>query len=193
MAISTQPSTSFAHAEESASNSSDATPSFVDAREDAVVVSASTVREVQQQEIPDYPIETPQRGWQINAESYHKKVAQLVKHSFYKELSKAQVYSYRERLRKVRLHRTLSEKKFWHDADPEIDAFLLMLGQSRDVFNMVEFAASYPQYSGHLDALRRKANVRVMSDRCPFANAFVALEQKAGEVQQPIEEEEELR
>lgn len=117
----------------------------------------------------------------------------MVKHSFYKELRKAQVYSYRERLRKARLRRTLSENKFWHDADPEIDAFLLILGQSRDVFNMVEFAASYPQCSGHLDALRRKANVRVMSDRCPFANAFVALEQKAGEVQQPIEEEEELR
>ena len=84
LAISSQPSTSFAHAEESASNSSDTTPSFVDAHEDVVVVSATTVREVQQQEIPDYLIETPQRGWQINRERYHKKVAQLVKHSFYK-------------------------------------------------------------------------------------------------------------
>ena len=185
LAISSRPSTSFAHAEESASNSSDATPSFVDAREDAVVV-------VQQQEIPDDPIETPQRGWQINTERYHKKVAQLVKHSFYKELSKAQVYSYQERLRKARLRRTLSEKKFWQDADPEIDAFLLMLGQTRDVFNMVEFADSYPQCRAHLDALRRKANVRVMSDRCPFAKAVAASEQKAGEVQQPVEEEEEL-
>ena len=192
LAISSQPSTSFAHAEESASSSSDATPSFVDAREDAVVVSATTVRKVQQHEIPDYPIETPQRGWAINTERYHKKVAQLVKHSFYKELSKAQVYSYQERLRKARLRRTLSETKFWQDADPEIDAFLLMLGQSRDVFNMVEFAHSYPQCSAHLDALRRKANVRVMSDRCPFAKAVAAFEQKAGEVQQPVEEEEEL-
>ena len=48
LAISSQPSTSFAHTEESASNSSNAIPSFVDAREDAVVVSATTVREVQQ-------------------------------------------------------------------------------------------------------------------------------------------------
>ena len=192
LAISSQPSTSFAHAEESTSNSSDATPSFVDACEDAVVVSATTVREVQQHEIPDYPIETPQRGWAINTERYHKKVAQLVKHLFYKELSKVQVYSYHERLRKARLRRTLSEKKFWQDADPEIDAFLLMLGQSRDVFNMVEFAHSYPQCSAHLDALRRKANVRVMSDRCPFAKAVAAFKQKAGEVQQPVEEEEEL-
>ena len=125
-------------------------------------------------------------------ERYHKKVAQLVKHSFYKELSKGLVYSYQERLRKARLRRTLSEKKLWQDADPEIDAFLLMLGQCRDVFNIVEFAASYPQCRGHLDALRRKANVRVMFDRCPFANAVAASEQKAGEVQQPVEEEEEL-
>ena len=116
LAISSQPSTSFAHAEESASSSSDATPSFVDAREDAVVVSATTVRKVQQHEIPEYPIETPQRGWAINTERYHKKVAQLVKHSFYKELSKAQVYSYQERLRKARLRRTLSETKFWQDS-----------------------------------------------------------------------------
>ena len=47
LAMSSQPSTSFAHVNESASNSSDATPSFVDAREDPVVVSATTVREVQ--------------------------------------------------------------------------------------------------------------------------------------------------
>ena len=106
-------------------------------------------------------------------------------------MSKAQVY-YQERLRKARLRRTLSEKKFCQDADPEIDAFLLMLGQSRDAFNMVEFADSYPQCSVHLDALRRKANVRVMSDRCPFAKAVAALEQKAGEIQQPVEKEKEL-
>ena len=130
--------------------------------------------------------------WQIDTERYHKKVAQLVKHSSYKGLSKAQVYSYQERLRKARLRRTFSEKKFWQDADPEIDAFLLMLGQSRDVFNMKEFADSYPQCSAHLDALRKKANVHVMSDRCPFAKAVVALGQKAGEGQQPVEEEEEL-
>ena len=192
VATPSQPSTSFAYAIEGASHSNEATASFVHAREDAFVASGTTVREIQQEEIPEYPLETPPRGWQINSKSYHKKVAQLIKYSFYKELSKAQVYSYQERLRKAQLRRTFSEKKFWQDADPEIDAFLLMLGQSRDAFNMEEFADAYPQCCSHLAPLRKKANVRVMSDRCPFAKAVATLKQKRGKVPQPVQEEEEF-
>ena len=57
---------------------------------------------------------------------------------------------------------------------------------------MQQFADAYPQCSAHLQTLRTKANVRVMSDRCPFAKAVAALSEERGDVQQPEPEDEEV-
>ena len=116
----------------------------------------------------------------------------MIQHSFYKDVSKARVHSYQERLRKARLRRTFSEKKFWEDPDPEIDASLLMLGEKRDILDMQQFAEAYPQCSAHLRTLRTKANVCVMCDRCPFAKDAAALSEERGDVQQPVPEDEEV-
>ena len=140
---------------------------------------ATTVAEAGENQIP---IDSSPQGWRINSNVYFSRVARLIKHSFYKDVSKARVHSYQKRLRKVRLRRTFSEKNFWEDPDPEIDASLLMLGGKRDIFDMEQFAEAYPQCSAHLRTLRTKANVRVMCDRCPFLKAVAALTEAANRI-----------
>ena len=177
-AFPSEPSTSFAHVEKEASRPRSN--------------RATTPVEAEENPIPQRPIDCPPEGWRINSNVYFSRVAQLIQHSFYKDVSKGRVHSYQERLRKARLRRTFSEKKFWEDPDPEIDASFLMLGEKRDIFNMEQFAEAYPQCSAHLRTLRTKANVRVMPDRCPFAKAVAALSEERGDVQQPVPEDEEV-
>ena len=177
-AFPSEPSTSFAHVEKEASRPRSN--------------RATTPAEAEENPTPQRPIDCPPEGWRINSNVYFSRVAQLIQHSFYKDVSKSRVHSYQEWLRKARLRRTFSEKKFWEDPGPEIDASLLMLGKKRDVFDMHQFAEAYPQCRAHLRTLRTKANVRVMCDRCPFAKAVAALSEQRGDVQQPVAEDEEV-
>ena len=125
--------------------------------------------------VPQQQISSPPDGWVLNSDKYFTRVAQLIKWSFYRNLSKALVHSFRERIRRAELRRTY-QKNFWVVADPTIDASLLMFGKKRDVFDMMTFVRKYPQSSGDLKNLRKSTNVRVMPDRCSFSLAMEALQ-----------------
>ncbi|CAB3995433.1 sperm receptor for egg jelly-like [Paramuricea clavata] len=141
----------------------------------------------------DHLISTPPEGWQLNSKTYFQKVAHLIKWCFNKkEVRKAHVHHYQERLRKAELRRTPEERNYWVVPDPTIDASMLMLGRQREIFNMEGFACAFPQTSAHLENLRKNANVRVMRDRCPFSLAVQALRVKSGEAEEEVEEEQEL-
>ncbi|CAB3997674.1 Hypothetical predicted protein [Paramuricea clavata] len=141
----------------------------------------------------DHLISAPPEGWQLNSKTYFQKVAHLIKWCFNKkEVRKAHVHHYQERLRKAELRRTPEERNYWVVPDPTIDASMLMLGRQREIFNMEGFARAFPQTSAHLENLRKNANVRVMRDRCPFSLAVQALRVKSGEAEEEVEEEQEL-
>jgi hypothetical protein len=141
----------------------------------------------------DHLISTPPEGWELNSNTYFQKVAHLIKWYFNKkELRKAHVHHFQERLRKAELRRTPEERNYWVVPDPTIDASLLMLGRQREIFNMEGFARAFPQTSVYLENLRKNANVRVMRDRCPFSLAVQALRVKSGEAEEQVDEEQEL-
>ena len=139
--------------------------------------------------VPQQQISSPPDGWVLNSDEYFMRVAQLIKWSFYRNLSKALLDSFRERIRRAELRRTYQEKNFWVVADSTIDASLLMFGKKRDVFEMVAFVRKYPQSSGDLENLRKSTNVRVMPDRCPFSLAMECNE--APQTPEPNDSDEE--
>ena len=91
-ALQSEPSTSFAHVKKEASRPHSN--------------RATTPAEADENPIPQRPIDCPPQGWRINSNVYFSRVAQLIQHSFYKDVSKARVHSYQERLRKARLRRS---------------------------------------------------------------------------------------
>ena len=53
-------------------------------------------------------------------------------------------------------------------ADPEIDAWMLVTGRTRDVFDLEAFAKTYGKYVKLLLRIRKIVDVRVMPDKCPM-------------------------
>ena len=83
-AFPSEPSTSFAHVEKEASRPHSN--------------RATTPAEAEENPIPQRPMDCPPEGWRINSNVYFSRVAQLIQHSFYKDVSKGRVHSYQERL-----------------------------------------------------------------------------------------------
>ena len=54
-------------------------------------------------------------------------------------------------------------------ADPEIDAWMLVTGRTRDVFDLEAFAKTYgSEYLKLLLRIRKIVDVRVMPKKCPM-------------------------
>ena len=53
-------------------------------------------------------------------------------------------------------------------ADPEIDAWMLVTGRTRDVLDLEVFAKTYEKYVKLLLRIRKIVDVRVMPDKCPM-------------------------
>ena len=137
----------------------------------------------------DQSFDTARDGWKLNSDKYFIKVADYIKSSLNRDMTKkGHVYTFQERLRKSELRRTHQEKQFWVIADPFIDAWLLMLARKRDVFDMKNFAQKHPETGDNLNILRKTANVRVMADRCPFSLAIEATESHQSDADQNEED-----
>ena len=137
----------------------------------------------------DQSLDTPRDGWKLHSDKYFKKVADYIKSSLNRDMTKkGHVYTFQERLRKSELRRTHQEKQFWVIAGPFIDAWLLMLARKRDVFDMKKFAQKHPETGDDLNILRKTANVRVMADHCPFSLAIEATESHQSDADQNEED-----
>ena len=60
----------------------------------------------------DQSLDTPRDGWKLNSEKYFRKVADYIKSSLNRDMTKkGHVYTFQERLRKAELRRTHQEKQ----------------------------------------------------------------------------------
>ena len=117
----------------------------------------------------EFNVHTPPSGWTLNDESYLARVASLIKYGLINSVSKAHVHSFLERLRKAELQKTHADKQFFTTADPWIDAWMLLTGRKRDVFDVSSFVNNHPDILPHLQSLRPAANILVLTSRCPVA------------------------
>ena len=132
--------------------------------------------------------DTPRGGWTINSKLYYDKIAQLLKSCFNDRISKGHVHSFSERLRKANLRRSPGEVYFWRKPDPSIDAWMLVMGNVREVVKVDEFIVQHPECGELLKVTRRRASVRVMPDICPFAVAMRVAQKR--KVTDDMEDEE---
>ena len=59
------------------------------------------------------------------------------------------------------------EKDFGTKADPDIDTWLLIFGQVREVFHLESFVKKYPNVDVLLSDLRRIVRRQVLQEDCP--------------------------
>ena len=111
-------------------------------------------------------VDTPNDGWVLNDAKYLARVAWFIKYGLLSCVSKAHVHSFLERLRKAELKRTKGDEHFWTTADPWIDAWMILTGRKREVFDITSFVKQHPNISSDLRSLRPAAN---LSSRCPVA------------------------
>jgi hypothetical protein len=93
-------------------------------------------------------------------------------------VKKAHVRSFLERLRKAELKRTKEERDFWTKGDPEIDAWMIMTGRQREVFDVSVFVKQNPEILSHLQSIRARVNVLVLTSRCPIAREMAKQRRK---------------
>ena len=100
---------------------------------------------------------SPPAGWILNDVTYMSKVACLIKNTFQKDLQKGDLYTFRERRFRGKLKRNKEEREFWTKADPTIDAWMLLTGRKRDVFDVSSFVQ---QHRDILPELKKSAQCR---------------------------------
>ena len=78
------------------------------------------------------------------------------------------------------------EKRFFTMADPYIDAWMLITGNNREVFEVTKLVRLYPDVERYIVPCRRMLKCRVMSDRCPILKAKNMVQNESTEDSQPI-------
>ena len=78
------------------------------------------------------------------------------------------------------------EKRFFTMADPYIDAWMLITGNNREVFEVTKLIRLYPDVEQYIVPCRRMLKCRVMSDRCPVVKAKNMLENQRTDESQTI-------
>ena len=142
-------------------------------------------------EINSINAETPPGGWTLNEPNYMARVAGLIEYGLINFVTKAHVHSFLERLRKAELRRSKDEQDFWTTPDPWIDAWMLLTGRKRDVFDITTFVNHRQGILRSFQSLRTAANLRVLSDRCPVAKEMERQKRQAhGETSQAEERQE---
>ena len=63
------------------------------------------------------------------------------------------------------------DKQFFTRPDPYVDAWMLITGRNREVFNLHEFVKMFPDVDKYIFPSRRMLKCRVMSDGCPILQA----------------------
>ena len=112
---------------------------------------------------------TPPGGWTLNEPNYMARVTELIEYGLVNFVSKAHAHSFLERLLQAELRRSKQEQDFWTTPDPWIDAWMLLTGRKREIFDIAAFVNHHPRISRSFQSLRSAANIRVLCDRCPVA------------------------
>jgi hypothetical protein len=134
---------------------------------------------------------SPSKSWVLNSVNYMAKVASLIKSNFMRNLQKSHLHSFAERRRKAELKKTKKDQDFWTQPDPAIDAWMLVTGRKREVFDISAFVKQHRDIVKELERVRKVVNVLVLSSRCPVIKALEELErQERGE--EPAEEQLEV-
>ena len=121
---------------------------------------------------------SPPDGWVLNNNVYMDKVTCLSKNNFLKTIEKGDLHTFTERRSRAEKKRTKLEKEFWTKPDPTIDAWMLVTGRKRDVFDMSCFVQRHRDIVPDLQRLRKVVNVLVLTTRCPVIAAVDDLEKR---------------
>ena len=121
---------------------------------------------------------SPPRGWVLNSHVYMDKVACLIKNNFLKTIGKADLHSFSERRTRAEKRRTKQEQEFWTKPDPTIDAWMLVTGRKREVFDISSFVKRHRDIVPKLRELRKVVNVLVLTTRCPVVAALETVERR---------------
>ena len=120
---------------------------------------------------------SPPAGWVLNKKTYMSKVACLIRYGFIK-MKKGELYSFNERRDKAKLKRTKKERDFWTIADPIIDAWMLVTGQKRDVFDIESFVQQNREIVEEIGQVRKNMKVLILRSRCPLLKALQKIERR---------------
>lgn len=108
----------------------------------------------------------------LNSSLYFDKVADLLKSKFLLEdVTHIHARSFMERRRKAERRREREERRFWSDADPTIDAWMLVIGEQRHVFDVDAYVVRHPDAHKYVERVRNMVNVRVLQCSCPVFQA----------------------
>ncbi|CAB3992975.1 Hypothetical predicted protein [Paramuricea clavata] len=114
-----------------------------------------------------------QSTWVLNDNWYYQKIVNFWEWNFHRtKLSRFHATSFTERRMKAERRRDKTEADFWRKADPEIDAWMLVTGKTRDVFDIDRFAKRHEKDYKTLLRVRAVVQVKVMKDRCPMFRAM---------------------
>ena len=129
-----------------------------------------------EEELPadDIPY-TPNDGWVLNDVTYMKRVAAYIKYGLAKA-TKAELHSFTTRRDRAQLKKTETDKQFWTRADPNIDAWMLLTGRNRDVFDINSFVQLNRDIVTEVQHTRKAVNVLVLTSRCPLNKALQRIE-----------------
>ena len=96
--------------------------------------------------------------------TYFTRVAGNIISNFYGNLPKGRpTLAFRQKMENA----SRKEKDFWTKADPDIDTWLLIFGQVREIFHLESFVKKYPNVDGPLSDLRRIVRRQVLQEDCP--------------------------
>ena len=159
--------------------------------EDAENVGKDTgMRQEDAEESISPRIQSPSR-WVMNNDLYLAKVCQLLQHQFYwKEHTNAHVLSFEARKREA--HK--KEKRFWTKPDPKIDAWMLTVGEVREVFDLNALVSKHPDVEKHVARFRKSVNVLILPCSCPVVKALKLMKkepERANENPNAADDEEE--
>ena len=93
-----------------------------------------------------------------------------------KDLQKGDLYTFRERRCRANLKRNKEEREFWTKADPTIDAWMLVTGRKREVFDVSSFVQQHRDILPELKQVRNVVSVLILPSRCPVTKALNDLE-----------------
>ena len=103
--------------------------------------------------------------WQINADMYFRRVAAYIETKFYgQEFKGRPKLAFRTRIENV----PRKEKDFLTKSDPYIDTWFLIMGKTREAFDLQSFVRAYPNIEGAMAELRRAVGRRVLHEDCPI-------------------------
>lgn len=86
------------------------------------------------------PVVPEPSAWVLNDPLYHKKIVELWKANFHNErLCRVDARSFSSRRERAERRIDKTGRDFWTDADPEIDAWMIITGKVRPVFDMEAF------------------------------------------------------